>query len=103
MQLFLVRLLLPTIITLLFNYVLAAFTGLIIINFFASSTSQALVSVVDNGAIVNKIRLPLFVFPLSFIGANIFQLLMGVFPLLLIITLILSHSIINVIAFINSL
>ena len=81
-----------------FNYVLAAFTGLIIINFFASSTSQALVSVVDNGAIVNKIRLPLFVFPLSFIGANIFQLLMGVFPLLLIITLILSRSPINVIA-----
>ena len=49
-----------------FNYVLAAFTGLIIINFFAASTSQALVSVVDNGAIVNKIRLPLFVFSFIF-------------------------------------
>lgn len=81
-----------------FNYVLAAFTGLIIINFFASSTSQALVSVVENGAIVNKIRLPLFVFPLSFIGANIFQLLMGVFPLLLLITLLLSRSIFNMMA-----
>ena len=81
-----------------FNYVLAAFTGLIVINFFASSTSQALVSVVENGAIVNKIRLPLFVFPLSFIGANVFQLLMSVFPLLLLITLLLSHSIINIVA-----
>jgi lipopolysaccharide transport system permease protein len=79
------------------NYVLAAFTGLVVINFFASSTSQALVSVVENGAIVNKIRLPLFIFPLSFIGANVFQLLMGVFPLLLLMTLWLSHSLVNVI------
>jgi lipopolysaccharide transport system permease protein len=80
------------------NYVLAAFTGLVVINFFASSTAQALVSVVENGAIVNKIRLPLFIFPLSFIGANVFQLLMGVLPLLLLMTLWLSHSAINVIA-----
>jgi lipopolysaccharide transport system permease protein len=80
------------------NYVLAAFTGLIVINFFASSTSQALVSVVENGAIVNKIRLPLFIFPLSFIGANVFQLLIGVFPLLLLMTLWLSHSLVNVVA-----
>jgi lipopolysaccharide transport system permease protein len=80
------------------NYVLAAFTGLVVINFFASSTSQALVSVVENGAIVNKIKLPLFVFPLSFIGANVFQLLMGVFPLLLLMTFWLSRSFINVVA-----
>ena len=80
------------------NYVLAAFTGLVVINFFSSSTSQALVSVVENGAIVNKIRLPLFIFPLSFIGANFFQLLLGVFPLLMVVTLWLSHSLINVIA-----
>ena len=82
------------------NYVLAAFTGLVVINFFSSSTVQALASVVSNGAIANKIRLPLFIFPLSDIGANIFQLLMGVFPLLVIVTLIFSHNIINVISLI---
>lgn len=80
------------------NYVLAAFTGLITINFFSSSTAQALASVVENGAIVNKIRLPLFVFPLSTIGANVFQLLMGAFPLLVVITLISSKSLINAFA-----
>ncbi|HEY9770245.1 MAG TPA: ABC transporter permease [Coleofasciculaceae cyanobacterium] len=80
------------------NYVLAAFTGLIVINFFSASTAQALASVVENGSIVNKIRLPLFVFPLSTIGANIFQLLMGAFPLLVVITLIISKSLINVAA-----
>ncbi len=80
------------------NYVLAAFTGLITINFFSSSTAQALASVVENGGIVNKIRLPLFVFPLSTIGANVFQLLMGAFPLLVVITLISSKSLINAFA-----
>ncbi|MFM6136233.1 MAG: ABC transporter permease, partial [Sphaerospermopsis kisseleviana] len=38
------------------NYVLAAFTGLVVINFFSASTSQALASVVGNGALLNKIR-----------------------------------------------
>ena len=80
------------------NYVLAAFTGLIVINFFSSSTAQALASVVENGGIVNKIRLPLFIFPLSTIGANVFQLLMGAFPLLIIITLLISKSLLNVAA-----
>jgi ABC-type polysaccharide/polyol phosphate export permease len=80
------------------NYILAAFTGLVVINFFSSSTAQALASVVENGAIVNKIRLPLFIFPLSCIGANVFQLLMGVFPLLVVVTIVLSKSPINVIS-----
>ena len=80
------------------NYVLAAFTGLVVINFFSSSTAQALSSVVENGGMVNKIRLPLFIFPLSSIGANVFQLLMGAFPLLIVVTLIISKSLINVAA-----
>ena len=80
------------------NYVLAAFTGLVVINFFSSSTAQALASVVENGGIVNKIRLPLFIFPLSTIGANVFQLMMGAFPLLAIVTLIISGSLINTVA-----
>lgn len=80
------------------NYVLAAFTGLVVINFFSSSTTQALSSVVENGAIVNKISLPLFIFPASSIGANIFQLLLGVFPLLAIVTAILSQNLINIVA-----
>lgn len=80
------------------NYVLAAFTGLVVINFFSSSTAQALASVVENGGIVNKIRLPLFIFPLSTIAANMFQLLMGAFPLLVVITLIISKNPLNAIA-----
>ena len=80
------------------EYCFATLTGLLIINFFSSSTAQALPSIVNNGIVANKISLPLSVFPLSTIGANIFQLLMGSFPLLLIVTLIFSHSLINAIA-----
>ena len=82
------------------NYILAAFTGLVIIHFFSSSTSQALASIVQNGSLLNKIKLPLFIFPFSMIGANIFQLVMGVLPLLVIVTAISSKNPVNVIALI---
>ncbi|MEA5567852.1 ABC transporter permease [Anabaena sp. UHCC 0399] len=80
------------------NYMLAAFTGLVVINFFSSSTSQALSSVVGNGALLNKIRLPVSVFPVSMIVANVFQFAVGAFPLLAVIALINSKSLINVLA-----
>lgn len=82
------------------NYVLAAFTGLIVINFFSASTSQALASVVGNGALLNKIRLPVSIFPVSMIAANIFQLAIGALPLLVIMTWINSSSLVNVLALI---
>ncbi|AFZ60251.1 ABC transporter permease [Anabaena cylindrica FACHB-243] len=80
------------------NYVLAAFTGLVVINFFSASTSQALTSVVGNGALLNKIRLPVSVFPVSMIAANVFQFSVGALPLLAIMTLINSKSLVNVLS-----
>lgn len=80
------------------EYFFATLTGLLVINFFSASTAQALPSIVENGIVVNKIRLPLSVFPLSTIGANIFQLVMGALPVLLIVTLVISHDFINVFA-----
>lgn len=80
------------------NYVLAAFTGLIVINFFSASTSQALASVVNNGALMNKIRLPASIFPVSMIAANIFQFAMGALPLLAVIAWVNSHNLVNVVA-----
>lgn len=80
------------------NYVLAAFTGLVVIQFFSASTSQALSSVVGNGGLLNKIQLPISAFPLSMISANVFQFSVGVLPLLIIVTLINAKSIVNVFA-----
>ena len=69
------------------NYVLAAFTGLITINFFSASTTQALPSLLGNGTLLNKIKLPFSIFPLSMIAANVFQFLAGSLPLLIIVTI----------------
>ena len=84
------------------QYILAAFTGLVVIHFFQGSTSQALSSVVGNGSLLNKVKLPVTVFPLSTIFANTFQLLVGVLPLLCILTIVISShrwlSLINILA-----
>jgi len=79
------------------NYMMAAFTGLLVINFYSSSTTQALSSVVVNGELLNKIKLPVPVFPLAMIGSNIFQFMVGSFPLLAIVTIINTYNPLNII------
>ena len=80
------------------NYVLAAFTGLATFHFFSGTTSQALPSVVENGELLNKICLPMSVFPMSIVTANVFQFAVGGLLLLEIVTLVTSKSLINVLA-----
>jgi lipopolysaccharide transport system permease protein len=79
------------------DYVLAAFTGLVITNFYSAATSQALQSVVGNGIILNKIKLPVSVFPVSIVAANVFQFSVSILPLLVVITFINSRNILNII------
>ena len=74
------------------NYVLAVFMGLVVVTFFSQASSQALTSVVANGSLVNKIRIPLSVFPISIVVANLFQFLVGVLPVIVFVTLFASHS-----------
>jgi ABC-type polysaccharide/polyol phosphate export permease len=80
------------------RYVVATFTGIAVLNIFANSTSQALPSVVDNGGLLNKIRLPVSVFPLSILASNAYQFAVGTLPVLLIIAAFGSKSPINVLA-----
>ncbi|ERN41876.1 ABC-type polysaccharide/polyol phosphate export system, permease component [Rubidibacter lacunae KORDI 51-2] len=82
------------------NYILAAFTGLAIFHFFSAATSQALNSVVSNGGLLNKIYLPVSVFPSAAIAANIFQFSVATLPLFAIVTIWRSQSIVNVFALI---
>jgi ABC-type polysaccharide/polyol phosphate export permease len=72
------------------KYMLSAFTGLVILNFFSTSTSQALISVVANGSLLNKVRLPVSIFPVSMVAANLFQFAVGSLPLLIIVTMVTS-------------
>jgi ABC-type polysaccharide/polyol phosphate export permease len=82
----------------IFNYVLAVFTGLAVLNFFSQSTSMALPSIVGNGALLNKIALPPSIFPVAQIAAATFQMCVGTLPLLMIVALATSHNPLNVIA-----
>lgn len=75
------------------SYILATFTGLVVINFFSAATTQALVSIVNNGPLLNKVPIPTSVFPVAEVTANIFQLLVGSLPLLAIATVIHTHSV----------
>jgi len=80
------------------EYLLAAFTGLVVIQFYNSATSQALASIVSNGRLLNKVKLPISIFPLSMVASNVFQLVLGPLPLLLIVTFVRSKSLINILA-----
>jgi ABC-type polysaccharide/polyol phosphate export permease len=82
----------------LWEYVLSCFTGLAFLNFFSGGTSMALPSIVASGPLQNKIALPPSIFPVATIAANTFQLLMGVVPLLAIVTFCTSLSLLNVVA-----
>lgn len=80
------------------RYVLATFTGLAVLNIFSNTTSQALTSVVDNGGLLNKVRLPVSVFPLSIVASNAFQFAVGTLPVLFLIAAFGSHSLLNVLS-----
>ncbi len=79
-------------------YALAVFAALAVLAFFAGTTSQALSSIVGNGSLLNKLALPISVFPVSVVAANVFQLFVGTVPLLVVVTLVRTHSILNVLA-----
>ncbi len=74
----------------IWEYILAAFTGLTVIHFYNGSTAQALTSIVSNGSLLNKVKLPLTVFPVSIVIANVFQLIVGMLPILVLVTICLS-------------
>jgi lipopolysaccharide transport system permease protein len=58
-------------------YVAALFTGLVVVNFFTSSTQTALTSIVAHGMLATKVKIPLEAFPISDVAAAAFQLFVG--------------------------
>ncbi|MFZ1123641.1 MAG: hypothetical protein WAN59_00690 [Candidatus Baltobacteraceae bacterium] len=80
------------------RYVFATFVGLAVLTVFSGTTSQALTSIVVNGALLNKVRLPFSIFPVSNVAANFFQFFVGTLPLLCIITALESRNPVNLLA-----
>ncbi len=80
------------------RYVFATFVGLAVLSAFSATTSQSLTSIVVNGALLNKVRLPFSIFPVSNVAANFFQFFVGTFPLLCLITIVESRNPLNLLA-----
>ena len=80
------------------RYIFATFVGIAVLDLFSMTTSQALTSVVVNGGLLNKVRLPVSIFPNSNVAANFFQYFVGSFPLLCLVALYVTHNPLNAIA-----
>ncbi len=79
------------------RYVLSAFVGLVVVTFFMNGTSEALVSVVNNGQLLNKIALPPLIFPVAAVVANVFQQGVTTFPIVFVMSIVITHDPVRVI------
>ena len=73
-------------------YGAAVYIGLVIMGFFIAATSQCTTVLVQNGGLLNKVRIPFEAFPLATVSAHAFQLLAGSVPLLLVLSLIMNRD-----------
>jgi len=80
------------------EYAVSAFVGVAVMQFFMNCTMQGLTAVAMHGSLLNKIRLPVTVFPCAVVAANAYQWFIGTFPVLLLICALKTHSIINLAA-----
>jgi homopolymeric O-antigen transport system permease protein len=78
------------------RYVLSAFVGVVVVTFFQQATAEALASVVANGGLLNKIELAPETFPLASVAANVFQQAVTTFPLLLVVSIVVTHDVVRV-------
>lgn len=74
------------------RYVLSVFVGLVVVTFFLNATGEALITVVANGPLLNKIALPPVIFPLASVLANMFQQGVTTFPIVLVISIAVTHD-----------
>jgi homopolymeric O-antigen transport system permease protein len=77
-------------------YGAAVYIGLVLIGFFIAATSECATVLVQNGGLLNKVRIPFEAFPLATVSAHAFQLLAGSVPLLLVLSLVMNHDPVHV-------
>ena len=68
------------------NYLVYLMTGLVMFNYFSEASNSAMTSVVNNFALINKVYIPKYIFPLSkvlFVGVNFLLTLIPLFIIIL--------------------
>ena len=78
------------------RYIFSAFVGVLVVTFFSQATAEALVSVVSNGGLINKIAVDPETFPVAAIAANTFQQTITTFPAIIILSAAFTHDPIRV-------
>lgn len=73
-------------------YLLSAFVGVTVLTFFLQATGEALVSVVGNGMLMNKIAIRAETFPVASVAANTFQQCVTTFPVLVVVTAFVTRD-----------
>jgi lipopolysaccharide transport system permease protein len=78
-------------------YGAAVYIGLALIQFFIAATSECTIVLVQNGGLLNKVRIPFEAFPIASVSSHAFQLLAGSMPLLVVLSLFMNHDPLHVI------
>jgi lipopolysaccharide transport system permease protein len=78
-------------------YGAAVYIGLTIIGFFISATIECATVLVQNGGLLNKVRIPFEAFPLATVMAHGFQLLTGSVPLMVVLALVMTRDPLHVV------
>jgi ABC-type polysaccharide/polyol phosphate export permease len=78
-------------------YAAAVYIGLALIGFFIAATTECSTTIVQNGGLLNKIRIPFEAFPLASIAAQAFQLLAGCVSVMVVLSLLMTHDLLHVV------
>jgi ABC-type polysaccharide/polyol phosphate export permease len=76
-------------------YGAAVYIGLTLIGFFIASTTECSSVLVQNGGLLNKVRIPFEAFPLAAVASHAFQLLAGSVPLMVVLSIGMNHDIVH--------
>lgn len=74
------------------RYIVSAFVAVAVVTYILQSTGDALVSVVGNGGLLNKIAIDPETFPMATVAANTFQQGVTTFPVILMTSVIVTHD-----------
>ena len=68
------------------------FVGVVVVTLFLQATGEAIVAVVANGGLLNKISLDPEMFPFAAVAANAFQQLVTTFPVIVVLAAAVTHD-----------
>lgn len=74
------------------RYVVSAFVAVAVVTYILQATADALVAVVGNGGLLNKIAIDAETFPVAAVAASTFQQGVTTFPVILVVSLVVTHD-----------